>query len=218
MYSQARKPLECVDQKFSYDRFCNTALKQKLIFWLWAQLWWPQLPNSRSNHNKNQIKPKIWRGSIIAWFLGRLVGRLSRSEQFWCYSGLWRCWLITNDWHHGRPSWHHGRPLLSAGASENRGGNCTGRSRLRRGCRGVFCSAKSGPTTTERVRQMAQEADTEYFPRGLALCKPSFEPKSFNSQKKWKLAMGKVYIYNRKQKNVFWHCTIFSLKTPKKST
>ena len=61
-------------------------------------------------------------------------------------------------------------PLLSAGASENRGGNCTGRSRLRRGCRGVFCSANSGPTTTERVRQMAQQADTEYFPRGLALC------------------------------------------------
>ena len=24
-----------------------------------------QLPNSRSNQNKNQIKPKIWRGSII---------------------------------------------------------------------------------------------------------------------------------------------------------
>ena len=23
------------------------------------------LPNSRSNQNKNQIKPKIWRGSII---------------------------------------------------------------------------------------------------------------------------------------------------------
>ena len=27
------------------------------------------LPNSRSNQNKNQIKPKIWRGSIIAGFL-----------------------------------------------------------------------------------------------------------------------------------------------------
>ena len=25
------------------------------------------LPNSRSNQNKNQIKPKIWRGSIIGW-------------------------------------------------------------------------------------------------------------------------------------------------------
>jgi hypothetical protein len=24
-----------------------------------------KLPNSRSNQNKNQIKPKIWRGSII---------------------------------------------------------------------------------------------------------------------------------------------------------
>ena len=27
------------------------------------------LPNSRSNQNQNQIKPKIWKGSIIAWFL-----------------------------------------------------------------------------------------------------------------------------------------------------
>ena len=26
-----------------------------------------ELPNSRSNQNQNQIKPKIWRGSIIAW-------------------------------------------------------------------------------------------------------------------------------------------------------
>ena len=37
LYSQAGKPLEYVDKKFSYDRFCNTALKQKLIFWLRAQ-------------------------------------------------------------------------------------------------------------------------------------------------------------------------------------
>ena len=28
-----------------------------------------QLPNSRSNQNLNQIKPKIWRGSIIAWLV-----------------------------------------------------------------------------------------------------------------------------------------------------
>ena len=58
-------------------------------------------------------------------------------------------------------------PLLSAGASENRGGNCTGRCRLGTGCRGVFCSANSGPTPSEKVCQMAQQADTEYFPRGL---------------------------------------------------
>ena len=31
-----------------------------------------QLPNSRSNKNKNQIKPKIWRGSIIAWLFSCL--------------------------------------------------------------------------------------------------------------------------------------------------
>ena len=27
------------------------------------------LPNSRSNQNKNQIKPKIWRGSIFGWLV-----------------------------------------------------------------------------------------------------------------------------------------------------
>ena len=57
--------------------------------------------------------------------------------------------------------------LISVGTSEHRGGNCTGRYRLGTGCRGVFCSAKSGPTTTERVCQMAQQADTQYFPLGL---------------------------------------------------
>ena len=34
LYSQAGKPLEYVDQKFSYDSFCNIALKQKIIFQL----------------------------------------------------------------------------------------------------------------------------------------------------------------------------------------
>ena len=47
MYSQAGKPLEYVNQKFSYDsevkvtenvRFCNTALKQTIILLLRAQL------------------------------------------------------------------------------------------------------------------------------------------------------------------------------------
>ena len=49
-----------------------------------------------------------------------------------------------------------------------------------------------------------------------ALCNQSFEPNSNISLKKWKLAMGKVYINNRHRKNIFWHCAIFSLKTPKK--
>ena len=73
------------------------------------------LPNSRSNQNQNQIKPKIWRGSIIAWFLAISLSCLSYWEQFWCYSGLWSCWLIISDWHHGTPSWHHGRPLWHHG-------------------------------------------------------------------------------------------------------
>ena len=51
-----------------------------------------------------------------------------------------------------------------------------------------------------------------------ALCKPRFESNSINSQKEWKLAMRKVKIYNRRRENVFWHCTIFSLKTPKNLT
>ena len=47
LHSEAGKPLDYVDQKFSYDvevevtenmSFCNTALKQKIIFWLRAQL------------------------------------------------------------------------------------------------------------------------------------------------------------------------------------
>ena len=43
----------------------------------------------------------------------------------------------------------------------------------------VFCSANSGLTTTERVCQMAQQADTEFFPRGLdryCLFTPTFLP------------------------------------------
>ena len=81
-------------------------------------------------------------------------------------------------------------PLLSVGASENRGGNCTGRSRLRRGFRGVFCSANSGPTTTERVCQMAQQADTEYFPRGL----PPPLPPGVSNGVDWSKPRGKYSV------------------------
>ena len=36
-----------------------------------------------------------------------------------------------------------------------------------------------------------------------ALCKSSFQPNSINRQKKFKLAMGKVQIYDRHKKNTF---------------
>ena len=45
----------------------------------------------------------------------------------------------------------------------------------------VFCSAKSGPTTTERVCQMSQQADTEYFPRGLGTSRVCDSPVSAES-------------------------------------
>ena len=46
-------------------------------------------------------------GSIFAWLFGWLFGRPSRSQQFWCYSGLWRCssyrdcdgwWMMDDGW------------------------------------------------------------------------------------------------------------------------
>ena len=35
---------------------------------------------------------KILSGSIIVWFF------LSGWQQFWCYSGLWRSWIMMDDW------------------------------------------------------------------------------------------------------------------------
>ena len=107
-------------RNLSINQPCLTVLGRGLLLDppSFVQTVMAQWPGFR-NIAELQIKPKIWRGSIIAWFLSFFLSCLlacllscsSRWEQFWCYSGLWRCWLITNDWHHGRPSWHHGRPL-----------------------------------------------------------------------------------------------------------
>ena len=51
-----------------------------------------KLPNSTSNQNQNQIKTKIWKGSIIAWFLVVVVVTLRTVLML-----LWPLKMLTNN-------------------------------------------------------------------------------------------------------------------------
>ena len=71
-------------------------------------------PKSKSNQTKNL--ERLY-NCLVSCFLSCS----SRWEQFWCYSGLWRCWLIINDWHHDTPSWYHGVRVVYHGVREGHG-------------------------------------------------------------------------------------------------
>ena len=64
-YQDSRQLLQNPKVPKNVMGFNNHAQRSTPPYYLDVDNHFPILPNSRSNQKKNQIKPKIWRGSII---------------------------------------------------------------------------------------------------------------------------------------------------------